>query len=197
VLTCPYLEGAYAESGVALTLRKLNPRETRLVAVTAVVLAALIAVRLRGSSGSPGAAGRPSAGTRLDAIPRIDLKRVDGAPRASKAGERDIFEFGRAPEPEAAPTPTLDTTPVEVADLEPTPPPVPTLPPMDLKFIGSLDTARGLKIAILITAKSEILTGKVGEVVANRYKIGKIGFESVDLEDVTSGQTRRIPLRSR
>jgi hypothetical protein len=54
-----------------------------------------------------------------------------------------------------------------------------------------------LKVAILITDKNEILTGKVGEVVANRYKIGKIGFESVDLEDVTSGQTRRIALRAK
>ena len=50
---------------------------------------------------------------------------------------------------------------------------------------------------MLVTDKNEILTGKVGEVVANRYKIGKIGFESVDLEDVTSGQKRRIPLQSK
>jgi hypothetical protein len=50
---------------------------------------------------------------------------------------------------------------------------------------------------VLLTDKNEILTGKVGEVVANRFKIGKIGFESVDLEDVTSGQTRRVALRSK
>ncbi len=197
MLTCAYLEDTYAEGGVALTLRKLNPRETRLVVVTAVVVAALVGLRLRSSSGAAGSSGKPSADTRLDEIPRIDLKRVDAAPRASKAGERDIFEFGRPPEPEATPTPEMVATPVPMADLEPTPPPVPTLPPMDLKFIGSLDTARGLKVAILVTGKNEILTGKVGEVVANRYKIGKIGFESVDLEDVTSGQTRRIPLRSK
>jgi hypothetical protein len=68
---------------------------------------------------------------------------------------------------------------------------------MNLKYIGSLDNSRGIKVAVLMTEKSEILTGKVGEVVANRYKIDKIGFESVDLKDVTSGQTRRIALRAK
>lgn len=197
MLTCEYLEDANPEGGVALTLRKLNPRETRLVAVAAVVLAAVIALRLRGTAGSAGVSGRPAAEAKLDAIPRIDLKRVDAAPHDSKAGERDIFQFGRAPEPEATPPPVMAATPVPVADLEPTPPPVPTLPPLNLKFIGSLDNSRGLRVAVLITDKNEILTGKVGEVVANRYKIGKIGFESVDLEDVTSGQTRRIALRAK
>ena len=183
---------------MALILRKLNPRETRLLSLTAVILAALIAVRLRATSGSPGASGRPSADARLDELPRIDLRRVDAAPAASKAGERDIFEFGRAPVAEApAPPPSVEATSDRTVDQEPTLPPVPTLPPLNLKFIGSLDNSRGLKVAVLVTDKNEILTGKVGEVVANRYKIGKIGFESVDLEDVTSGQTRRIAMKSK
>jgi hypothetical protein len=197
VLTCGYLVEAHREDEVALNLRKLNPRETRLVALTAVVLVVLIGLRLRGTGGVPGAPGRPSGRGSLDEIPRIDLRRVDASPRPSKAGERDIFEFGRAPEAEAPPPTVMVPTPVSVADYEPTPPPVSTLPPMNLKFIGSLDNARGLKVAVLVTDKNEILTGKLGEVVANRYRIGKIGFESVDLEDVTSGQTRRIALRSR
>jgi hypothetical protein len=197
VLPCPYLDEANPEAEVALTLRKLNPREARLVALTAVVLALMIAVRLRATSGSPGAAGGSAADTKVDDLPRIDLKRVDAAPHASKAGERDIFEFGPAPETEAPPPPVMEATPVPMVNLEPTPPTVPTLPPLNLKFIGSLDNARGMKVAVLMTDKNEILTGKVGEVVANRYKIGKIGFESVDLEDVTSGQTRRIAMKSK
>jgi hypothetical protein len=197
VLTCGYLEDADPEGVVAVILRKLNPRETRLVTLTAVVLAVVIGLRLRGTAGSSGTAGKPSAEAKLDEIPRIDLKRVDAPPRDSKAGERDIFEFGRVPEPEATPPPVTMSTPVPMANLEPTPPPVPTLPPLNLKYIGSLDNSRGLRVAVLVTERNEILTGKVGEVVANRYKIGKIGFESVDLEDVTSGQTRRIALRAK
>ena len=200
VLTCGYPnDDAYGEGGGALILRKLNPRETRLVAVAVVLLAAIVALRLRANAGSAGAAGKAGADAKLDALPRIDLQRVDAPPHASKAGERDIFEYGRAPvvQAEATPPPEVEARPVPMVNLDPTPPPVPTLPPLNLKFIGSLDNARGLKVAVLVTEKNEILTGKVGEIVANRYKIGKIGFESVDLEDVTSGQNRRIPLRSK
>jgi hypothetical protein len=183
---------------LALTFRRLKPRETRLVAATAIVLAAAIGLRLRGASGTPSASRARGAAAKSDVLPRIDLSRLDAQPRDAKAGERDIFEFGRPPareEPEE--TMTAEVAPVSEDDLAPTPPPVPTLPPLNLKFIGSLDNSRGIKVAVLLTEKNELLTGKVGEVVANRYKIDKIGFESVDLLDVTSGQTRRIPLRAR
>ncbi|MFN8096071.1 MAG: hypothetical protein U0599_28300 [Vicinamibacteria bacterium] len=52
-----------------------------------------------------------------------------------------------------------------------------------------------MKVAILLTDRREVLTGQAGEVVANRYRIAKIGLESVDLEEVGTGQSRRIPLR--
>jgi hypothetical protein len=79
--------------------------------------------------------------------------------------------------------------------MAPTPPPVPRLPALNLKYIGSVENAKGVRVAVLLTDRNEVLTGQPGEVVANRYKIAKIGFESVDLEEVGSGQVRRIPLR--
>lgn len=198
MLPCGYLDDvANGRGALALNWRKLSPREARLLAVTALLLAA-VAYRLRSTSGSPAATAARSAESKLDELPRVDLARLDAAPRESKAGERDIFEFGAPPAAEApAAGATPEPAPAPMVDLAPTPPPVPTLPPMDLKFIGSLDNSRGLKVAVLMTEKNEILTGKLGEVVANRYKIDRIGFESVDLKDVTSGQTRRIALRAR
>lgn len=183
---------------MALTGRKLNPRELRLLALTALVLAIAVVARLRSTSGSEAAPAR-AAESKVEELPRIDLARLDAPPREAKAGRRDIFEFGAPPEREsAAAAPAKPDPPaVPAAELEPTPAPVPTLPPLNLKYIGSLDNSRGIKVAVLMTEKNEILTGKVGEVVANRYKIEKIGFESVDLKDVTSGQTRRIALRAK
>jgi hypothetical protein len=87
------------------------------------------------------------------------------------------------------------TAPPVAEDMAPTPPPVPRLPPLNLKFIGSVENAKGVRVAVLLTDRNEVLTGQPGQVVANRYKISKIGFESVDLEEVGSGQVRRIPLR--
>jgi hypothetical protein len=168
--------------------------------VTALAFAALAGLRLRSTSGAaPAARPRSGEGARADELPRIDLGRLAAARAETKAGHRDIFEFGPPPQAErpVMVAEEAEPAPLPVVETVPTPPPVPTLPPLNLKFIGSLDNARGLKVAVLMTDRNEILTGKVGEVVANRYKIDKIGFESVDLQDVTSGQTRRIALRSR
>jgi hypothetical protein len=65
-----------------------------------------------------------------------------------------------------------------------------------LKYIGSVENGRGARVAVLLTDRNELLTGQAGEVVANRYKIAKIGLESVDIEEVGTGQVKRIPLRN-
>jgi hypothetical protein len=75
-------------------------------------------------------------------------------------------------------------------------PRAPVLPNLNLKYIGSVESARGLKVAVLMTDRNEILTGQAGEVLANRYRIARIGMESVDLEEVGSGQVRRLPMRA-
>jgi hypothetical protein len=68
-------------------------------------------------------------------------------------------------------------------------------PPLSLKYLGSVENRAGVKVAVLLTDRKEVLTGRAGDTVANRYRIARIGLESVDLEDVASGQSRRIPLR--
>jgi hypothetical protein len=78
---------------------------------------------------------------------------------------------------------------------EPAVPVAPSLPPLNLKYIGSVENKAGVKVAVLLTDRREVLTGQAGQVVANRYRIARIGLESVDLEDVGSGQSRRIPLK--
>ena len=74
-------------------------------------------------------------------------------------------------------------------------PVTPSLPPLNLKYIGSVENKAGVKVAVLLTDRREVLTGQAGQVVANRYRIARIGLESVDLEDVSSGQSRRIALK--
>ena len=39
-----------------------------------------------------------------------------------------------------------------------------------------------------------MLTGQVGEMVVNRFRVVKIGLESVDVQEVGSDQVRGIPL---
>lgn len=181
---------------------RLKP--SRREAILLALLAAATAFFLRGV-GDPGASpvkrsrSRPEAP--LPAVPRIGLDRLDGERRSRvEAGRRDVFAFGAAPTPEGPSPPHEFAPPTPPAS---TPPPVadaalaagPRIPPLNLKFIGAVGNAKGVKVAVLLTDRNEVLTGQQGDVVANRYRIERIGIESVDLADVGTGQSRRIPLK--
>jgi hypothetical protein len=137
-------------------------------------------------------------------VPRIDLARIDAPRGEDEAGRRDLFAFGPAPRPqEEAALPAVHVPPpVAAAVGASTGTPggasaggPPSLPPLELKYIGSVENKVGVKVAVLLTDRREVLTGQAGQVVANRYRIARIGLESVELEDVGSGQSRRIPLK--
>jgi hypothetical protein len=168
------------------------------VAGLVLALAAYLLTRGNGSSAVslalPGATRAPRGAQ--GEMPRIGLDRLRQPHGGIELGKRDIFDFGPPP-----PTPKPPPTP---------PPPVPSppsaeelaaraaaaAPPMNVKYIGSLaDDERGLKVAVLLNERKEILTGGVGEVVANRFRIVSIGLESVDLQDMSSNRVQRIPLR--
>jgi len=126
-------------------------------------------------------------------LPRIGLDRLQKPHGGVEVGKRDIFDFG--PPPPTPPPPPPPPTPVPTPVVETTPGP-PVLPPMGVKYIGSLaNNERGLKVAVLLNDRKEVLTGGVGEVVGNRFRIVSIGLESVDLEDLSNNRVQRIPLK--
>jgi hypothetical protein len=190
-------------------LRKLTRRETALVALTAFVIVASALWWSRSPAGrllvrAPSAADAPS-----QPIPRIDLARLDRPRIAAEAGRRSLFDFGSDPAPPtpppAQPTPRPPGLPGPGGPggapgsegpgsglVAAGPPP---LPPLNVRYIGSVENSDGIRVAVLVTDRQEILTGQQGQVVANRYRISKIGLESVDLEDVNTGQSRRVALR--
>ena len=186
-------------------MRKLNGREKGLLGALALVAVAVTGWVLLHSDAAPAGLSRPQAEHPLPAVPRIDLARIDAPRTEEAAGRRDLFAFGRAAEPEVAPKPPpVFPTPSPpgaggAAGLSGNPvaalPVTPGLPPLNLKYIGSVENKAGVKVAVLVTDRREVLTGQAGQVVANRYRIARIGLESVDLEDVGSGQSRRIPLK--
>jgi hypothetical protein len=183
-------------------VRKLSRREGVLLTLAAVGLlivgirllpprAVVLPLRTR-------ATPRPEP---LPEVPRIDLARL-GLPRSAReAGRRNLFSFGVARVEERREEPVVVATPPPM----PVVPPgmslgpggilSPSLPPLNVKYIGSVENAHGVKVAVLVTDHREVLAGQAGQVVANRYRIARIGLESVDLEDVSSGQSRRVPLK--
>lgn len=176
----------------------VKPRGRLLATLGLAVLAAGGLWLARGGAPAAPVAGAPSRfprGGRGPEIPRIDLARLSGPRSQAKVGRRDLFAFGvggSKPDDAGGVAP-----PVTVAEAPPAPvntgPPPP--PPMNLKYIGNLESKQGLKVAVLMTERREVLTGQVGELLANRFRIVKIGLESVDIQEVGDSRVRRIPLR--
>ena len=97
--------------------------------------------------------------------------------------ERNPFRFQpKAPPPppaDAKPTPTSVTNPGP----PPGPPPEPPPPPIPLKFIGIVEK-QGLKVAALSDCRSTPLYGAEGATIDGRYRLIRIGVESIVIEHV-------------
>lgn len=147
--------------------------------------------------GGPARAGKAET----DAVlPRVALERADRATgRVEGAVKRDVFAFGPDPQVEIERHRLEEEQKrQEQVALEPTPPPVPTptpLPPLNVKYIGSLESKPGLKVAFFMTEKKEVLSGQAGETVMNRFRVMRINIESVDVQQVGADQVQRLPLK--
>jgi len=179
----------------------------RWLAASALLVAALLALyfRLSASPTPVAQSTRPRGrGAGASDLPKIDLARLSSPPPATRAGRRDLFKFGEAEGdddagdgPQGKPG-SAQIGPVAAVTPNPqvAPPPAPRLVAINLKYIGSLEAQGGVKVAVLLTDRNEILYGQVGQQVANRFKILRIGFESVELFDEGAGQNRRLPLKA-
>jgi hypothetical protein len=175
-------------------------RRNRIVVISAAGVAIALALyvwRQGEPSAATVAAGPRAAGKPAGELPRIGLDRLSQRPPPAPVGRRDVFSFGQPPPPPptaapvVTPTPAVAMTPTPVATPAGPPPP----PPVNVKYIGSVEAEKGPKVAFFLTEQKEVLTGQVGDTVMNRFKVVRIGIESVDVQDVGSGQLRRIPLR--
>jgi hypothetical protein len=139
--------------------------------------------------------GAVKAAGSTEPVPWIDLERLKVDRPKLPLGRRDIFQWVPRPVPiPVTPVPVEQT--VDPATLTPTPTaPPPPLPPLPLKFIGMFQEKGKPKIAVLMSEQKEIMPGHEGDLLAGRYRIVKIGLESVDVEDVTTGQKQTIALR--
>ena len=176
-------------------------RERLLIVVAgAVALAAALYVWLQAQSpATTVAAGAPVPAPAGPDIPRIGLDRLSQPPAPLSIGRRDIFDFGARPVPVADPVVRAAPPPTTVvAAPTPVPTPIgpPPPPPVNVKYIGSVEAQKGPKVAFFLTEQKEVLTGQVGDTVMNRFKVVRIGIESVDVQDLGSGQVRRLPLRA-
>lgn len=141
----------------------------------------------------------------IDPTLRLDLlaKLANVEPPASM---RNIFQYGAAPPP-----PAPAGKPVELPKNPPTiainrpalnppgpppPPPAPTAPPMTFKYYGyKISKADGRKEAFLLDGDEIIIAGENDSVKRGRYKVVRIGVNSITIEDTQFKSTQTLQLQ--
>jgi hypothetical protein len=175
-----------------------RPRPWLLI-LLALAVVAFVASRMWPSSAPPvspatATAARKVPGKSSAAVDPADLDvRLDalnGSRPPAEAVERNPFRFQPAPAPPPPPGPS-GPGPARMAG----PPPVegpPPVPPIPLKFIGIVEK-QGLKVAALSDCRSTFY-GSEGQIIDGRYRIVRIGIESLVIEylDGTGRTTVRL-----
>jgi hypothetical protein len=144
--------------------------------------ASAAAARARNRQADARPAGEASGTVELEAL---------AASRGEPSGMgRNPFRFqpkvvAPPPRPMTAPTPEIERP---VAPAVPSGPPPP--PPIPLKFIALIERANGVKWAVLSDGKVTMY-GKDGDAIDGRYRIVKIGAESVEVTHL-DGRGRQV-----
>jgi hypothetical protein len=108
----------------------------------------------------------------------VRLDALDAARPGPGESERNPFRF----QPKAPPPPPPGAANSTTTPSTPAPPPgPPPPPPIPLKFIGTVEKA-GLKIAAMSDCKGNTFFEPEGKVVDGRYRLVRIGLESIVME---------------
>ena len=166
-------------------------RELSLGAV-AIVLLAIAAWSLQSGTTPTNGASTPAARASANSpqarlknpIPDVDLKALEAERPEPRQGTRNPFRFRAMPAPPPPPASVIQqqqaaAAAAQAAQTPVDPPPPPRIP---LKYIGEMLDPKnpGKKIAILSDSRNAYY-GREGEVIEGRYRIVRIGVESIEL----------------
>ncbi len=177
-------------------------RSRQIVLGVLVVVLLFVIVRMwPGTSAAPGPASNPPApaaagaprqpasAATAPAPPAVHLDVLNGERPKPEASERNLFRFKVKAPPAPPPAPVRPAQPIEAVPAGPPPPP--PVAPITLKFIGIVEApSHGEKIAILSDGRNAPFYGKEGAIIEGRYRILKIGVESVEIA-YTDGRGRQ------
>ena len=129
----------------------------------------------------------------IDPTLRLDLlARVQAVSPAG--GVRNLFQFGASPLPKIAEQKIVAVQSPIVPTPTPGPPPTPPPPPIPLKFYGYATPAPSGAKRVFLLDNEDIIVAVEGQLVKSRYKLVRIGINSVVLEDVQFKHQQTLPL---
>jgi hypothetical protein len=156
----------------------------------------------RSSEWTPGITKETLDPIKVDPTLRLDLLAKVQNVEIEPDAQRNLFQFGAAPPPvDKTPLPSIkpihvNNRPVgpEPPPGPPQPPPTPTAPPITLKYYGFANPrASGHKRAFFLD-NDDIIVASEGELIKRRYKLVKIGVNSVTMEDTQFKSEQTLPL---
>ena len=129
---------------------------------------------------------------RLDLLAKVQAVEMQG-------GSRNLFAFSTPPPPPLPKEPIVPVKKADVGPVKPAPPPGPPQPPPPppilLKYYG-YSNARGESKHAFFLDGDDILVAAEGEVLKRRYKVVRIGVNSVVMEDTESKHEQTLPLQA-
>lgn len=157
-----------------------------IVGVAAYQIRSTIARSAVGQASQRTAAASRQAPNQTGQVTEVDLRALQSERPEPADSTRNPFSFKpRTPAP--SPAPIRPTPPVQTGPAEPPPPRI------ALKFIGIVESPRSGRVAVLSDSRG-VYQGREGETLEGRYRILKIGVESIDLAyiDGRGRQTIRL-----
>ena len=116
---------------------------------------------------------------------KVRLEALEAARPEEAGSDRNPFRFQpKAPPPPPPSASALGFKPGQAETVPEGPPPPPPIPPIPLKYMGSVEKPGGVKIAALSDCRAATFAATEGETVDGRYRIVKIGIESLMIEYV-------------
>jgi hypothetical protein len=179
-----------------------GPARTRqLILLGVLLIAAAYAIsrlRTEAPADSPVPASNPQtppapvAGNASTRPQPLALEKLEPVPDAPET-KRNPFRFGTRPAPPAPPRPAY--VPPAPGASPPAPPSVPGVAPISLKFIGRVVLPDQSVVAVLSDVRGNVLEGMEGQVIDGRYRIVRIGQESLIVEYVDGAGRTTLQLR--
>jgi len=92
------------------------------------------------------------------------------------------------------PPPRVDTRPAPPPAVfgPPRPAGPPPRPQIPLKFFGLVVTTEGTRVASFVDARGNVMTGTEGDIIEGRYRVLRVGTESVELAYLDGGGRQTI-----
>jgi hypothetical protein len=170
-----------------------RPRPVFIGLIGAVMIAVIAWIVWPAASQTPSPSNQRVAGT-LPGQLEVRLEALKQPPPQPDDAGRNPFRFYVKPPPPPPPPPKYVPPPPSNPG-PPLPPPPPPIPPIPLKFIGTLEVTGKKKQAIFSDGKGSPLYGAEGELVLGQYRIIRIGVESVVMEYADGKGRQTIPMR--